>query len=33
MRHIIAEAGEDYDRRLQLLIGFFVAGRVLRTRT
>jgi len=30
MRHIIGEAGKDYDRRLQLLMGFFVAGRVLR---
>ncbi len=30
MRYIIAEAGEAYDRRLHGLIGFFVAGRVLR---
>lgn len=30
MRHIVGEAGDDYDRRLHLLIGHFVAGRVLR---
>lgn len=30
MRHIIGEAGDDYARRLHLLIGLFVAGRVLR---
>jgi len=30
MRYVIGEAGEDYDRRLDLLIGFFVAGRRLR---
>jgi GNAT superfamily N-acetyltransferase len=30
MRYIIGEAGDDYDRRLHLLIGLFVAGRVLR---
>ena len=30
MRYIIGEAGEDYDRRLHLLIGLFVAGRLLR---
>jgi len=28
MRHIIGDAGQDYDRRLNLLIGFFVARRV-----
>ena len=28
MRHVIGEAGDDYDRRLRLLIGFFVARRV-----
>jgi GNAT superfamily N-acetyltransferase len=30
MRYIIGDAGGDYDRRLHLLIGHFVAGRVLR---
>ncbi len=30
MRYIIGEAGEDYGRRLHMLIGLFVAGRVLR---
>lgn len=30
MRYIIGEAGDGYDRRLHLLIGLFVAGRVLR---
>lgn len=29
MRHIIGEAGGEYDRRLHQLIGFFVARRVL----
>ena len=27
MRHVIGEAGDDYDMRLQTLIGFFVAAR------
>lgn len=30
MRYVIGEAGPDYDRRLQRLLGLFVAGRVLR---
>jgi GNAT superfamily N-acetyltransferase len=30
MRHIIGDAGGAYDQRLDLLIGFFVAGRMLR---
>lgn len=30
MRHIIGDAGDDYDRRLHMLIGLFVAVRVLR---
>ena len=30
MRYAIGEAGRDYDRRLQRLIGLFVSGRVLR---
>jgi GNAT superfamily N-acetyltransferase len=30
MRYAIGEAGQDYDRRLNRLIGLFVSGRVLR---
>jgi GNAT superfamily N-acetyltransferase len=30
MRHVVGEVGDLYDRRLNLLIGFFVAARVLR---
>jgi GNAT superfamily N-acetyltransferase len=30
MRYVIGDAGEDYGRRLDLLIGLFVANRVLR---
>ncbi len=30
MRHVVGEAGDDYDVRLRALVGFFVAARVLR---
>jgi len=30
MRHVVGEAGDDYDKRLRTLIGFFLAARVLR---
>ena len=30
MRHVVGEDGDDYDKRLRTLIGFFLAARVLR---
>jgi len=30
MRHVVGETGDDYDKRLRKLVGFFLAARVLR---